>query len=230
MDTTALTNISCQVGVEKIIEKLHLKQDSAYIAKTRAMVAEAQSLAKPKAVYKEAYIDSKGDNFVIIDGIKFTSRVLRVNMEETFRVFPYVVTCGTELEAWSEQFEDYLDNFCADTIKETFLRSAYQEFESHLDRLYGLGHAVKMNPGSLGDWPINEQKLLFELLGNVRDLIGVQLMDSFLMSPVKTVSGIRFPKEGTFENCQLCARDRCPGRKAPYDQGLYQQKYQLKNQ
>ena len=96
MDTIALTNISCQIGVEIIIGKLHIKQDSAYITKIQEMAAEAQSLAKPKAVYKEAYIDYKGDNFVIINGVKFSSRVMRVNMEETFRVFPFVVTCGTD--------------------------------------------------------------------------------------------------------------------------------------
>jgi hypothetical protein len=229
MDTIALTNISCQIDMDKLIEKLHIKQDSAYVTKIQEMAAEAQSLAKPKAAYKEAYIDFKGDNFVIIDGVKFSSRVLRVNMEETFRAFPFVATCGTELEAWSKQFKDLLDSFCADTIKEMFLRSAHHEFEAHLDQQYGLGHAVNMNPGSLADWPISEQKPLFELLGNVRDLIGVQLMDSFLLLPIKTVSGIRFPKEGTYENCQLCSREKCPGRKAPYDQGLYQQKYQLKN-
>jgi hypothetical protein len=48
------------------------------------------------------------------------------------------------------------------------------------------------------------------------------------MLPIKTVSGIRFPKEGTYENCQLCPRQKCPGRKALYDEGLYQRKYQLK--
>ena len=229
MDTIALINISCQIDLDKLIEKLHIKQDSAYVTKIQEMAAEAQSLVKPKAAYKEAYIDDKGDNFVIINGVKFSSRVMRVNMEETFRVFPFVVTCGTELEAWSKQFTDLFDSFCADAIKEMFLYCARQEFEAHLDQQYGLGHAVNMNPGSLADWPISEQKPLFELLGNVRDLIGVQLMDSLLLLPIKTVSGIRFPKEGTYANCQLCSREKCPGRKAPYDQGLYQQKYQLKN-
>jgi hypothetical protein len=226
MDTVVLTNISCQIDMEKLLEKLHFKQDGTYSAEIQGMAAEAQSLAKPKAAYKEAYIDSKGDNFVIIDGVKFTSRVLRVNMEETFRAFPFVVTCGTELEAWSKQFEDLLDSFCADTIKEMFLRSVYRELESHLDQQYGLEHAVNMNPGSLADWPINEQEPLFGLLGDVRDLIGVQLMDSYLMFPIKTISGIRFPKKGTFESCQLCSREGCPSRKAAYEQELYQKKYQ----
>lgn len=40
------------------------------------------------------------------------------------------------------------------------------------------------------------------------------------MIPIKTVSGIRFPKEETFESCQLCLQDKCPNRKAPYDEEM----------
>ena len=45
------------------------------------------------------------------------------------------------------------------------------------------------------------------------------------MSPIKSVSGILFPTEVTYENCQLCPRDLCPGRRAPYDKALYERKY-----
>ena len=54
------------------MEKLHVKQDKS-VPRGKEMAAEAQSLAKPKAVYKEAYVDCKGDNFVVIDGVKFTA-------------------------------------------------------------------------------------------------------------------------------------------------------------
>ena len=85
-----------------------------------------------------------------------------------------------------------------------------------------------MSPGSLADWPINEQKPLFELLGDVEKLVGVNLTDSFLMSPIKTVSGFRFSKESDYVSCQLCPREKCPGRKAPYEPNLYATKYQKK--
>ena len=77
-----------------------------------------------------------------------------------------------------------------------------------------------MNPGSLEDWPISEQRQLFSILGDVESLIGVRLTDSFLMLPIKSVSGVYFPKEITFQSCQLCPRERCQGRRAPYDEKL----------
>jgi hypothetical protein len=82
-----------------------------------------------------------------------------------------------------------------------------------------------MNPGSLPDWPLSEQKPLFTLLGGGPTTIGVQLKDSFLMVPVKSVSGIWFPTEEKFESCQLCQREKGPGRRAPFDSGLFERKY-----
>ena len=75
-----------------------------------------------------------------------------------------------------------------------------------------------MNPGSgnTGLWPLAQQKPLFELIGDVEASIGVRLTPSLLMLPNKSVSGILFPTEVHFETCQLCTREDCPRRRAPY--------------
>jgi hypothetical protein len=62
-------------------------------------------------------------------------------------------------------------------------------------------------------------------LGDVAGAIGVWLSDSLLMVPAKSVSGVRFPTEESFESCQLCSRENCPGRRASYDDTLYDRKY-----
>jgi hypothetical protein len=75
-----------------------------------------------------------------------------------------------------------------------------------------------MNPGS-GDadvWPIQQQRELFSLLGDVQGELGVSLTESCLMVPNKTVSGLIFPTEIDFESCQVCKRKDCPNRRAPY--------------
>ena len=77
-----------------------------------------------------------------------------------------------------------------------------------------------MSPGS-GDaviWPIEQQRNLFALLGDGSQQIGVQLTDSCLMIPNKSVSGIRYPTEIDFHTCQVCHREDCPGRIAPFDE------------
>ena len=82
-----------------------------------------------------------------------------------------------------------------------------------------------MNPGSLPDWPLHEQRPLFTLLGDPASAIGVELLDSYLMKPVKSTSGLLFPAEDGFYNCQLCPMEDCPGRRVPYDSGLRDRMY-----
>lgn len=231
MNTTVMTTIPFTIDRDLLFTHLHthlhIKPDKSYAEDVESMIEQALKIGKPKAAYRLAYIESKGDDFVVVDGIKFTSRILRVNLEETFKVVPYVLTCGEELEAWAKNFNPILES-CANGIMEAIMHSARVRFFAKVEEEYNLDHAVNMNPGSLEDWPLKEQAPLFQLLGDVKGLIGVELKESFLMSPIKTVSGFRFSKEGGYENCQLCPREKCPGRRVPYDQNLYAEKYQLK--
>lgn len=214
-----------EISQQKLVEKLHLKEGAPYLDRILKLAAEAKRIAKPKAVFKESYVESKEKDFVIIDGIRFKSHILSINLENVHRVFPFVVTCGQEMEEWSKGITDFFESFCLDTIKEIILDSASENFMLHIDGQFGLGSAANMNPGSLSDWPITEQKPLFKLLGAVKEFIGVELTESFLLLPMKSISGIRFPKEGSFESCQLCPREKCPNRKVPYNPRLYKEKY-----
>ena len=69
------------------------------------------------------------------------------------------------------------------------------------------------------------RRVFFALLEDGPDRIGVRLLESFLMHPIKTVSGIMFPTEEAFQSCMLCPRQDCPRRRAPYDPELYDRKY-----
>lgn len=209
-------------------EKLRIRDRHSYNQRLERMVGEAQSVARPKALFKVALIDEKGDDYVIVDGVRFNSRVLRVNLEPAHRVFPYVATCGRELYAWAESQADMLDRFWADTINELALRSATDALHAHVAERYRPGQTANMNPGSLGEWPLREQRALFNLLGDPETAIGVQLLKSCLMVPNKSVSGISFPTESGFFSCQLCPREDCPGRRAPFEPGLFEDKYELK--
>jgi hypothetical protein len=225
MDQVVLDNISFQPELDSLMKAFRIKEGSSSAARLQRIAADAQAVAKPKAVYKVGFVESKGDDQVVVDGITLTSRVLRVNLEQAHRVFPYVATCGMELDEWSSSIDDMLLRYWADTIEETALRSAIQALSEHLQDRFRPGRMSSMSPGSLADWPIQEQRKLFALLGDPKDAIGVQLTQSLIMVPLKSVSGIWFPTEVDFASCQLCPRENCPGRRAPYDETLYDRKY-----
>jgi len=135
------------------------------------------------------------------------------------------VTCGIELTLWADEFTDMLDKLFADELKMAALRSAMNQLGKDIKARYNTGALSQMNPGSLDDWSIYEQKKLFGLLGNGASRVGVELLNSMVMYPDKSESGIFFEKEKKFINCQLCPPEKCPSRKIAFDSGLYDREY-----
>jgi len=225
MEQMILDDIAFQPTLDSLKKAFRIKEGSSSDVRLERIAADAQAIAKPKAVYTVAFIESKGDDYVIVDGITLTSRVLRVNLEEVNRVFLYVTTCGREMDEWSSSIDDMLESYWADKIKEMALGSARQTLNEHLQDRFNLGHMSRMNPGSLTDWPLQEQRKLFALLGDTEAAIGVELTENLIMVPLKSVSGISFPAEADFASCQLCQRENCPGRRATYDATLYERKF-----
>jgi hypothetical protein len=189
----------------------------------RELIETTRAVARPKAVYAVSRVDNRGQDALDIDGIRFTSRILRINLDKANRVFPYVATCGQEMEDIPLPDDDLLRAYCLDLIKTLVLVGAVAHLASYLTHRYQLGKMSHMNPGSLESWPITEQTELFSVLGDVDDTIGVTLTEALTMVPLKSASGIYFPNETEFENCQLCPMEKCIGRRAPYDPDLVKQ-------
>lgn len=223
MDRIILDRIAFELDIGKICEVLQVEGDDA--DRLEELCLEAGGIGNPKGIYRQAFVDHMDDGSVTIEGVKFTSRVLRVNLDKAHRVFPYAVTCGRELEEWSCGISDMLERFWADRIKEYALYSAIQGLFSHMADTFPAGRVSRMNPGSLEDWPISEQAGVFALLGDTVSSIGLELTPSYLMLPVKSVSGITFPVEEDFASCQLCPREGCPNRRMEYDAELYGKKF-----
>jgi hypothetical protein len=228
METIVLDRIRYRADIGALAKRLRVAEESADYDELVALAREAESVARPRAMYGVGYIQERGDDHVIIDGTQFTSRILRVNLEQAHRAFLYVATCGTEVEAWAHALTDLLQRYWADAIQEAVLRIAIRALHDDLEERFRPGETSAMAPGSLGEWPLSEQRALFSALGDVRGTIGVALSDSLLMIPAKSVSGIRFPTTESFESCQLCPRANCPGRRAPYDRSLYDRRYRAR--
>ena len=228
VDSILLDSIPVVFDQDGLLRRLHVSPGSDTDDEARALIREAQPIARPKALYREAYVSSRDEQGVVIEGIRFTSRVLTVNLTEVYRVFAYVATCGTELDAWANAMDDVLHQYWCEEIKIAALGAATRALGEHLGTHYSLGKTSTMNPGSLSDWPLLAQRPLFALLGDPTASLGVSLTQSCLMMPNKSVSGIRFPTEESFASCQLCQNLDCPNRRAPYDSDLWERRYERK--
>ena len=170
---------------------------------------------------------ASGGGETVIGTERFKSRIMQVNLQAVRRAFPYAVSCGRELYDLARSMEDELDRWRVDSFSQYSMRAVDAEMTRVLKETYHLGHMARMNPGSLPEFPITCQRGLFRLLEGGADEIGLELTDSCLMLPYKSVSGIAYETEATFENCMLCPRENCPTRRAPYDASMGAKTYHM---
>jgi len=214
-----LDDIQIEINADQVCKRLHLTRDGDFKA-VQDLVRAAELVIEPKVLYKISYIEEKNADGVVVDGLPLISKVLSQNLDQVERVFPFVVTIGSNFGETMDACSDLLEKFYLDTIGNIALSQVRLVLKDHLKQKFAIEKSAFMAPGSLPNWPIEQQKPLFELLGDVQASIGVQLTDSLLMLPAKSESGLYFPTATTFINCQLCPRERCDSRQAKYSEKL----------
>ena len=169
-----LKNIPVELKMAEIKRRLHITRDQD-LNLVRELMDFSQNLFDAKALYKICYIDEKLEDAVKVDGLSFRSKVLRKNLDAVERIFPYVVTIGPEFEENVRNCDDILRKYYLDMIGTLAIGSALKHLKKHLQSKYALGKVSFMSPGSLADWPIEEQRPLFDLLEDTENAIGVTL-------------------------------------------------------
>jgi hypothetical protein len=227
MKTIIIDNIPLDIRTEQLCPIVRIQSNSTLAERLDSLLRAAVKHARPKVAYKLSAVEHEDDHAVLLDSVRFHSKVLQVNLKKCRRAFPFVATSGLELDAWSKTITNTLESFWADTINMLALGLALESFKKEIAKRFKTSTTSTMNPGSLEDWPLSEQHNLFLLLGQSCDAIGVRLTPNALMVPLKSVSGIEFESGEKFYNCQLCPREKCPGRRAAYDEHLYGTKYEI---
>lgn len=226
MDRVIINNIPFEVDTKGMLDLLRLRTGTSRSSDFLKILDEARSIAAPKAAFCVAPVRITGDDSVEIYVVNFTSRVMRVNLENACIIYPFVATCGVELDEWSNTLSGTLQRFWADSIMLMALGCAVTHLEVYLKDRIGKGTRLSsMNPGSTKEWPLEEQSTLFSLLGDGAEAIGVSLTDKMVISPLKSISGIYFISEEDFINCSLCPRHDCTSRRVKYDPDLYSKRY-----
>jgi len=219
----AVIDIPFELNIEKLQRELNIKPGSEDSRIFQQLVDMAQAVGKPKFLYLDTFIDQKNTDSITLAGVSFISPALRLNLDPIERVFPYIATCGTEVEEINLDSSDLLGNYWLNAIKLNLLEIGIDHLHALIEERYKFSKLASMNPGS-GDatvWPIEQQRELFSIFGEVEAQIGVRLTPSFMMYPEMSVSGILFPTETSFQSCQLCQRDNCDHRRAAFDQQLW---------
>jgi len=220
-----IDQVPLRFDVGSILARAGLEATLGHLTLAERLARDARVLGRPRALYRASSLRKDTERTVVVDRVTLTSRVLRVNLEPVDLAFPFVATCGWELDRWVVEKDEPLERRVADMISEVALYSALGALKERLREEYRLATISRMSPGSLEDWPLHEQKLLFQLFDDTERAVGVRLTEDLMMLPRKSLSGILFASEDLFESCLLCPREGCPARLMPYDRDLFTRRY-----
>ena len=224
-----LKTIPFQINMEKLFDLLCIKKKDPYADRLIILAGIAQEIARPKALYRLCRLEKQTVDAVIVEGTILSSRVLRVNLDPVHRVFVGLSTCGSEILELANSATNFMEKYWVDVIMEMALRAADQAMDAHIQLIYQPGPLSSICPGSIADWPITEQKPIFNIIGRQAGEIGVTLSESMLMEPIKSLSRIIYPSKSQFKSCQLCPIERCASRKALYDPKAMASRYAVKD-
>jgi len=215
MDRIVLDQIPLEFDRDQVLEVNEIRKGSGF----EELFMEAMEVAKRKlsckAVLKWVDVGDIKDGRVQIEDVEFESRIMADNLKNTDKVFLYVLAVGKELDDDDEIEEPVIK----DMVKGTALYSGMAYVQTFLKEHFGFDQVAMMNPGSLPDWPIENNEALFRLIGGAEE-VGATLNEHHYIIPWYASSGILFENGDGYQNCMLCKK-KCVKRRAPFDQKEY---------
>lgn len=216
MERYVLKDFDFSVDTSVLLDKCHAEEGEEEGDRVLELMAEAMKIGRPKVLVGEVLVEPQDGDVVRVGGVDIASAFVREKLSQAPVAYAYVATCGTEVEAWSATLEDLVDQYYMDELKKLWIACAVKALHEDVKTRFAPDAPLSsLNPGSLKMWPLEGQRELFRMLGDVEGTIGVHLTDTCLMLPSKSGSGILFQDHTGHVNCALCPRTDCPNRRCP---------------
>ncbi len=179
----------------------------------------------PRLIWKKlpiARIDKTG--VTLGNGIYFKSRKMARALQGAVAAVGFIATLGGKIDreiASLMHGGSLAHGYVADALGSGAVEKAADRFHNEMARkvaLQGQSVGLRFSPGYC-DWPVSDQHKLFSLLDH--EAVGVELGDTALMSPRKSISavfGIFEQKNGQWEKgrhnpCRQCGKKNCLARR-----------------
>ncbi|MGI5873104.1 MAG: hypothetical protein ACOX8R_00330 [Bacillota bacterium] len=215
MKTVLVDHIQCEITKGEVLARFGMPEDHPFGETIAEVIEEMKDIANAKLLYGEAKVEQWNEDSVTIGGTVFQGKDLASRLKGVETVYPYLCTCGTEINDYAWGCKDLVKMLYIDAVMHFYLRQSFLILAEKIDNAVG-GRSYCMAPGSFEDWPLTEQKPLFDLL-NHGEGSGVTLSDSCIMEPAKSVTGLRFYREGLPKDCALCLYHDCAERERGFD-------------
>lgn len=190
--------------------------------KVRALKSKVRGLLNPRLYYRTAKLRTNSKGTVCLEkDIVFKSNKLSKTLQDSDESVCFVGTVGKGVEGEINRLlrdNSLADAYIVDALGSVAVENMVEQFQHRMDSRYrkqGKSVTLRFSPGYC-DWPVTEQKKLFRLFH--RQEIDVDLLDSCLMRPRKSISGIfgvAPTTESPYNPCVHCKKLDCEARRNP---------------
>ena len=110
---------------EEIQTTLAIKAGSSSEIEFSKILEQVEEIARPKSIYRVAYVENRSQDSVTIENETFHSQAMRLNFDAINRVFPYIATCGPEVDEIPLDEGDILKQYWINAIKLSLLHISF---------------------------------------------------------------------------------------------------------
>jgi cobalamin-dependent methionine synthase I len=151
--------------------------------------------------------------------VEFTSANLANTLTNAEKIVCFVGTIGTGVEHEINRLlskQKLAEAYILDAMASVAVENMIDRFQDLMANQFSAEHrtvTLRFSPGYC-DWPVTQQKKLFKIFDPKQ--LNVELLDSCLMKPRKSISGVFgiTPQESeSYNPCRDCPTRRCQSRR-----------------
>jgi cobalamin-dependent methionine synthase I len=188
--------------------------------KVRTARQKLNKLIKPSLHYRIVKPSVTDSDVVQLDEtVEFTSTQLAKTLKDAEEIVCFVGTIGTDVENEINRLlgkQKLAEAYILDAMASVAVENMIDRFQNLMENRFSVEDrtvTLRFSPGYC-DWPVTQQKKLFKIF-NPKQL-NVELLDSCLMKPRKSVSGVFgiTPQESASYNpCRDCPTRSCESKR-----------------
>ena len=221
---TASIHIQPTIENDEVAKLLGGKKKKSLPKSIRKKVHNARqklnNLIKPILYYRIVKPSCMDNHRVQLDEtVEFTSAKLAKTLKNAERIVCFVGTIGTGVENEINRLlgkQKLADAYILDAMASVAVENMIDRFQDLMENKFSAEDrtvTLRFSPGYC-DWPVTQQKKLFNIFDTKE--IDVELLDSCLMKPRKSVSGVFgiTPQESeSYNPCRDCPTRSCESRR-----------------
>ncbi len=193
-------------------------------SKIKQLVKIFKQRLRPQLYYRKMRVLAVKDSSVhLATGLVLKSRKLAKVINGCESVICFIATIGPDVEVEIKNLMDenrLSEAYILDSMGSVAVEDIVEKFHAMMEKQQKnkeQGVTLRFSPGYC-DWPIADQKKLFRIF--VSRQLGVQLNDSCLMQPRKSISGVfglmpssPASSSWSYNPCDDCKKTRCIARR-----------------